>query len=245
MNILHLSDLHFNQESAGADIRKKWETIYHMVEYYRKQFRLDAVAVTGDLTCHGAMAEFELTYRYLEQLEKISKVPRQQFWICAGNHDADTPAAGSSFSHYETFYREFFPKGQFPAVAAPDGVYGFHILHTSSQTSLEDFYHAVLPEKDLPALLSSCTKFPTNILLIHHQAEVLRNPEALDCLQGKINLVLSGHLHARQPRIYTFHGLLQENGMAVTPHLPQIPSGFQILQLSHGKLQNLVPCLIG
>lgn len=117
-------------------------------------------------------------------------------------------------------------------------------LDTCSRTSLEDFDHAVLKEEEIQRILAwreeHCGDGDYLIILMHHQPEVLRNPELLDRLQGKADLMLIGHLHSDHTRGFCFRGICQVNGMAVTPHQPEIPMGIQIVCMDRGNTTEII-----
>lgn len=225
MNILHLTDLHFSTEDDEWETAKKWSRLFRAVHNETAELAIDEVAVTGDFTSHGAAAEFAQAEWYLSELSALLNISRSHFWFCRGNHDADSGDSGASFSHYERFAADFFAH-----TGREKSSLGVHAINTCSKTSLTDFDNAVVLREEAERVRCDCEQHEENILLMHHQLEVIKNPEMLDILTGKVSLVLSGHLHPEAPRLSKSSGIIYVTGMAVTPHLPAIPSGFQLVR---------------
>lgn len=238
MNILHLTDLHFNAEENEWETAKKWSRLFRAVHDETARLAVDEVVVTGDFTSHGAAAEFAQAEWYLSELSSFLNVSRAHFWFCQGNHDADSGDKGAAFSHYEDFASGFFAdmeRGRSPL--------GIHAINTCTQTSAEDFDNGVVLKEEAEDVCRRCVCYERNILLMHHQPEAIKNPEVLEQLEGHVELVLSGHLHPAIPRISKRGGIVCVTGMAVTPHLTAIPRGFQLVRLGAEGI-SLRPCRI-
>ncbi len=239
MNILHITDLHFSVETPEREQREKWRHILKTLEKQIQGRKVDAVAVTGDITCHGDPAEFMQADKYLAGIAEMLSLKRKRFFFCPGNHDADTEESGSSFSRYRDFVNAFYKQTESGCQikrkekkTGKEQQFQFISVNTCSETSLRFYDDAVIPENFLPEL-RKCRKDSYGILLLHHQPEVIKNQEILMELvdSGKIRLMLCGHLHPFALRSYRIKDVSVINGMAVTPHLDWIPAGMQLIHI--------------
>lgn len=239
MNILHMTDLHFSRDTAENEIREKWNHIEERLKEALRDKKVDTIAVTGDITCHGDLCEFRQAKRFLLEIAGLLSVKREKIFFCPGNHDADTGGKGSSFYHYQSFLNEFYGKSDYDYLVKKKDKktgekrkYRFASINTCTETSLQFFDEAVIPDK---AFLQLDGLGDNNyvVLLMHHQPEVIKNQ---DCFMrivnsGMVKLILSGHLHSTQTRMYRAGEAVIVNGMAVTPHLPWIPAGIQLIHI--------------
>lgn len=233
MNILHLTDLHFSIEDDSERVAAQWDEMITRARSYHEKYPLNAIAVTGDITNHGREEEYAQAGEYLLKLMQAFRMSRNQLWLCPGNHDADSEEAHSSFAHYENFVEKM---NQVAPIISQQRQRSFPVytINTCTETSLTFFDRAVILSKDAEAICAEKRKKGYGILLMHHQPEVIQNQEQLMQLvnSGKIRLLLCGHLHSTEPRIYTINNCVVVNGMAVTPHLFWLPSGMQIVHIS-------------
>lgn len=244
MNILHLTDLHFSDEEDMDE--RLWKKMPKAVRRLSKGRDIDMAAVTGDLTSHGRSSEFAKAREALYILAQELSIPRDRFLFCMGNHDADVEEARSPFTHYEQFLRDFYgrePEGGLYLEKGKKGGKrtGFHIFSTNTctETSLLFFNDACIPEKEA-AELCAREDDGRGILLMHHQPDVVRNQETLHALtdSGKIDLILCGHLHGTETRVFRIGTTTVVNGIAVKPHLSWLPAGFQMIRIrKDGRIQ--------
>ena len=108
----------------------------------------------------------------------------------------------------------------------------FVSINTCTETSLQFFDEAVIPDEAF-LQLESIADNSYVILLLHHQPEVIKNQESFMRIadSGIAKLILSGHLHTTQTRMYRAGETTIVNGMAVTPHLQWIPAGIQLIHI--------------
>ena len=230
MNILHLTDLHFSIEDDKEHVANKWKEIITLARSNHEKTPIDVIAVTGDVTCHGMKEEFDQAKNYLLKLLRALSLEKECLWLCPGNHDADSEEAHSTFAHYEEF-AENFKKQTIADHRRP--FFAFYSINTCTETSLTFFDRAVIPSDDAE-VLSARDKKNYGILLMHHQPEVIKNQDMLMKIAngGKIRLILCGHLHSTDTRLYSVNNCVVVNGMAVTPHLPWLFAGMQIVHIS-------------
>lgn len=238
MNILHLTDLHFNDQKEE---QVKWAELLWRISLVRQKHKVDYVAVTGDLTCHGREAEFQMAAEFFHELLQMLKLRKDKIGFCAGNHDADKEEMHSSFEHYESFVKKFYEKEQNEEEYCLKGKrkdYHFFSTNTCLNTSLELYDNAYLCA-EIPEWVQTVHDPEYGILLMHHQPEVIKNQEVFRQMtrSGHIKLILCGHLHPEKARVYPVDEATVVNGMGITPHLDFIPSGFQLVHIgTEGKI---------
>lgn len=83
---LHLSDLHFRKSQAyEANIVLK-ALLRDLVE---QQVRPDFIAVSGDVAFAGRPAEYELAWRFFDDLLSATGLGKDRMFLAPGNHDVD------------------------------------------------------------------------------------------------------------------------------------------------------------
>lgn len=81
MNILHMTDLHFSRDTEENEIREKWNHIKIKLKEELGDKKVDAMAVTGDITCHGDLCEFRQAKSYLLELAGLLYVKREKIFF--------------------------------------------------------------------------------------------------------------------------------------------------------------------
>lgn len=244
MKILHLTDLHFTYDLTAWQSQEKWEKIARDIAAGCEDKKINMVAVTGDFTCHGAKEEFEQAEKFLQDILNALGLKRQQVVMCAGNHDADTDEACSSFAHYQAFCEDFYKnnygnddqntdKSSSGLFCGEKKNFVFVSMNTCCETSLELYERATLQEEDCKQL-QDLSGEEIGILLLHHPPETIMNQELFDevMASGKIQLILSGHQHMSLPRLYKAGEIAVVGGMAITPHRKWMASGCQIVDIN-------------
>lgn len=227
MKILHITDVHVGWESDQEKEKQAWERLYRETKAAASgSQRADIIAVTGDLVMHGTEEEYRRVEDYLHGLGKILGIAEEQMFFCCGNHDSDSPEAGSSFLEYEAFVKRFYggttPRCQIPVFS----------INSCKKTSLKDFNNCWLDPGDVDEILEKAAPGERGILLMHHQPEIFDDQSQIIRLNRAVKLILGGHLHSGYARQIEWKGMTAVNGMAITPHLPFIPRGFQIIDLA-------------
>lgn len=241
INLLHITDLHFSNEASLEDIQAAWKIIYDSLGKIQKETPLDGVVITGDFTLHGSKDEFEMANEYLGRLGKMLSMPRERFFFCEGNHDADTTKMYSTYQHYKEFVLEFLGEKPRKFLKTEEGTYGILTVHTCTETSWEEYNHGVLLPYEVDWVTEECEHYGKIIVVMHHQPEVIENVSLLEKWQGKVDLILTGHKHPNQATDYYYKGIEVENGMAVTPHLPEILRGYQVLRIEQASVKEIIP----
>lgn len=234
MNILHLTDLHFSEKLSETQSRDKWDKIACDIVKGCKKKGIECIVVTGDLTCHGAMVEFRRAEEFLKKILTELGLGKKQIFFCQGNHDADTDEEKSSFEHYEAFLKSFTNENTDVSLIkkGKNKRFAFLSMNTCRETSQKLYEYATLYEEDYNKL-QSLTEDDLGILLLHHQPEAIINQDLFWKIvtSGKINLILSGHQHMQEPRVYRAGNVIIVGGMAVTPHLAWMEAGCQIVKI--------------
>lgn len=240
MNLLHLTDLHFSNQVAKESIEDAWQSIYETLLRIQIDTKIDGIVITGDITLNGAKDEFSMAYDFLDQLCKLTKISKKHFFICQGNHDADTKEKNSSFDHYQEFVKNFLGNERGDSIQTSQAQYGILSINTCTQTSWEMYNHGILLEEEVERVRNESKRFDYTIVLMHHQSEIIANSALLSEWKGKVHLIISGHKHPNYASNYIFAGIENVNGMAVTPHLPNIPRGYQVLKIEHGSVETII-----
>jgi len=89
---LHLSDFHFRAsklDSWNADIVLKSLLVDIEQCIKDENMSLDMVLITGDIAFSGSVKDYVLAENFLDNLLKITKLPKSKLFIVPGNHDID------------------------------------------------------------------------------------------------------------------------------------------------------------
>jgi len=107
VQIVHLSDLHFDDEPDSRNdndwaLNKAGARFEALAKFIDSEYPKSHIAITGDITDSGTMAQYQLAERLLGpwlQSGKLSVVP--------GNHDCGTYGLHFNEERWTTFYRTF------------------------------------------------------------------------------------------------------------------------------------------
>lgn len=241
IHLLHITDLHFNHDAPQEAIDAAWNIIYGSLPKMQQETPITAVVISGDFTLNGAVDEYEMAYEYLDRLSQLLAIPREKFFFCEGNHDADTKELYSTYENYYKFICRFLGEKPCRHLMTEEGEYGMLTLHTCTETSWEEYNHGVLLRDEVESASKESERYLRNIVIMHHQPEVIENGSLLSTLRGKVDLIITGHKHPQVATSYYYEGIEIFNGMAVTPHLPEIPRGYQVLQIEQGRIKKIIP----
>ncbi|NIM13175.1 MAG: NACHT domain-containing protein [Candidatus Aminicenantes bacterium] len=95
VNILHLSDLHFGDESLTMAAKRK-NVLERMVEIIKKEDRLwkpHLLVISGDIGWKGEKDDYQHAKKWLIQILDALELTSKELIICAGNHDIDLKEA--------------------------------------------------------------------------------------------------------------------------------------------------------
>lgn len=230
--LVHLSDLHFGAHEEALEIG---------LGACIQSLSPSVLAVTGDLTQRGTRAEFEASARFLDRFD-CPKI------VCPGNHD--TPLLN-------IFYRAFAPFRRFNSSIAIDSRQIFEddsVIISPLQTARAvqartDWSLGVADLEEVDLIVKAFDATANNrvrIVSCHHPLmapmnapfppKTLRGKEAARRLaEGKVDLVLSGHLHVRFVEQYPFaEGLTYAIGAstAMSTRTRVDPAGFNLIDVT-------------
>jgi 3',5'-cyclic AMP phosphodiesterase CpdA len=193
IRLAHLSDIHFGGENVAA--------VEAAVEVLHAQ-TLDAVIVSGDLTQFGEKAEFAAAAAWLERLPK-------PLLVVPGNHDAP---------YLAWFERFFVPFARYEAAiggaeaqthSSPGlAVYGLNTARGVQPRA--NWSKGQLSGRQARTAVDWFAQAPRNdlrVLVCHHPliemiggpmtGKVWGGPKGAETfVQARVDLVLSGHIHA-------------------------------------------------
>lgn len=193
LRLAHLSDIHFGGENAAA-------VEGAAVMLHREKF--DLVIVSGDLTRYGEPAEFEQAAAWLKSL------PEQRL-VTPGNHDAPYLAPVERvFAPFRRFERYIGPAATQTWLGGGVAVRGLNTAR-GAQPRLNWSKGQIHVSQAREAAAWFETQGPdlVRIVVVHHPliemlggpmtARVWGGPRAAEALsQARVDLVLSGHIHA-------------------------------------------------
>ncbi|MBB2900452.1 putative phosphodiesterase [Kineococcus radiotolerans] len=176
--VLHISDLHLNPLG------------YDLTENLVQQFGVQAVLDTGDTTTWGTAAEASF-------LGRIGGLGVPYVWV-RGNHDsgdtqAQVAAQGAIVLDQGSTAQVagLVLAGQGDPVFTPDGE---GTAATGSAEQLQEQANRILAD-GIRTWDQSHPEDPVDVALVH-------DPSGLDPLQGRVPLVLAGHLHKRSVTLH-------------------------------------------
>ena len=227
MKILHITDVHVGWEADLGREKQAWERLYRETAAVAAgSGKADILAVTGDLVTNGTEEEYRRAENYFQGLGEFLGINKEQMFFCCGNHDSDTPETGSTFHEYEAFVERFY-SGRTPSCQ----ILPVFSINSCKKTSLKDFNDCWLDPRDVDDIIQRSAPDHKGILLMHHQPEIFDDQTQIIRLNKAIGLILGGHLHSGYARQIRWKGMTVVNGMAITPHFPFLPKGFQVVDL--------------
>lgn len=193
LRLVHLSDIHFGGENAAA--------VAAAADYVNAN-AFDLIVVSGDLTRFGEVAEFEAARRWLDGLQGAKLV-------CPGNHDAPYLAfAERLFVPFRRYERLIGPAWAQSHMGGGFAVRGLNTARgpqprlnwSKGQIAPDDVAAAIRWFEDAPG---ECFR----VVVCHHPlVEMIGGPmtarvwggeaAAKAFAEAKVDLVLSGHIHA-------------------------------------------------
>lgn len=96
VNILHLSDLHFDKNENLDDNPSKYVERANTLQYLLNTFKNfedslkpEIIIISGDVAWAGKSEDYEMAKNWLSKLMKILEIKPENIIICPGNHDLD------------------------------------------------------------------------------------------------------------------------------------------------------------
>lgn len=162
--ILHVSDLHSNP--LGLEI----------VAELARQFRVDAVLDTGDITSFGASVEAEVA-RLIEQ------VPAP-YYLVPGNHDSPTNRRTfNALESIEVLNGRIARVGEVRILGVGDPNYT-----ADNELTREEVEAGLIRQQ--PRIRALVAREQPDVLAVH-------NPRQGEAVAGEVPLVVAGHIHRR------------------------------------------------
>jgi len=89
LTILHISDFHFKADFRYDQDIVLSELLKKISEMNKGEWQPDLILCTGDIAFSGKPEEYRPARSFLDQLLKITGVPKSRFFVVPGNHDVD------------------------------------------------------------------------------------------------------------------------------------------------------------
>ena len=236
IRLAHLSDIHFGGENVGA--------VEAAVERLRQE-TLDAVIVSGDLTQFGEKAEFALAAAWLERLPgPVLVVP--------GNHDAPYLAWFERFVAPFARYEAAIGGAEAQTHRAPGlAIYGLNTARgVQPRANWSKGQISRRQAKDAVDWFAEAPRDDLRILVCHHPliemiggpmtARVWGGPRAAETLvQARVDLVLSGHIHAPFAWPYPCEDRRTYGVGAGTLSVRErgVPAGFNLIEIDETEIR--------
>ncbi len=195
--LAHLSDLHLGRRRSDAVIARK--LVGQLLER-----GIDQVVVTGDLTAHGRLDEWDEFGRIFEPLTRSGRLT-----VVPGNHDRGTDDAAS-----------LMMKGQRVRVRQSEGLYLVRVDSTAPHNRVPFRSHGTVCAATLASVDEALARAPAGCLValaLHHHltplpvegigewfahsfgfphaSELQLGRQLLALALGRCDLVLHGHRH--------------------------------------------------
>jgi 3',5'-cyclic AMP phosphodiesterase CpdA len=236
IRLAHLSDIHFGGENVGA--------VEAAVERLGAE-TVDAVIVSGDLTQFGETAEFTAAAAWLERL------PRPLL-VVPGNHDAP---------YLAWFERFFAPFARYEAAIGPAEIQthtapGLAIYGLNTARGVQpraNWSKGQFSKSQAKAAVDWFAQAPSDdvrIVVCHHPliemiggpmtGRVWGGPKGAERLvQARVDLVLSGHIHA--PFVWPYpcddHRTYGVGAGTLSVRERGVPPGFNLIEVEEAEIR--------
>ena len=94
INILHLSDLHFNlkkgEKISESKMTQRRLTLEKLLDYFRgnlDEWKPDIIVISGDVGWAGKEEDYSEAKQWILELLQVLNLSPEYLVICAGNHD--------------------------------------------------------------------------------------------------------------------------------------------------------------
>jgi 3',5'-cyclic AMP phosphodiesterase CpdA len=202
INIIHLSDLHFGQDTFPYDIQNLKECLAGFI----KQFNNPIVLITGDITFKGRPQGYECATDFFNYFIKEKLVNRADILCCPGNHDIG--AGIKPFTEYDRFAYSLrkdalnsFSENNFRIHKIKDVT--IFLLNSAYH---QDYEYGLIDENVFSELYEEKDTF--KVVAVHHHfigqlksdGSTIRNayPSLFHFDKAEIGLVVHGHQHCKQ-----------------------------------------------
>jgi 3',5'-cyclic AMP phosphodiesterase CpdA len=236
IRLAHLSDIHFGGENVAATEAA--------VAFLHTQ-TLDAVIVSGDLTQFGEKAEFASAAAWLERLPK-------PLLVAPGNHDAPYLAWFERFFAPFARYEAAIGRAEVQTHRSPGlAVYGLNTARGVQPRA--NWSKGQLSKSQARAAVdwfAQASREDVRILVCHHPliemiggpmtGKVWGGPKGAETfVQARVDLVLSGHIHAPFAWPYPYEDRRTYGVGAGTLSVRErgAPPGFNLIEVDQAEIR--------
>ncbi|MFW9995690.1 MAG: metallophosphoesterase family protein [Candidatus Odinarchaeota archaeon] len=147
VNILHLSDLHFNRDTIirPTPIAQQMNALNQLIDELKtieSDWKPDIVVISGDIGWSGKVSDYEQAKEWIRKLLQAVELSPERLVICPGNHDIDLSATtgleppssneqADEWLKIENWNNHYRPFSDFKTFLENVGVRGFSIGHLS------------------------------------------------------------------------------------------------------------------
>ncbi len=210
MNLLHISDLHFNSGSYSVEPHKIEEGLINLINHNKQSDKEFYLLVSGDITTVGKSDGFNEAKTFFENIIKKTNIKKENFLVCPGNHDIST----ESFKEFDKFSYGIRQDDKFTFEKNNSNLFidnekcflsintSYHLDHKFGKIDIEQL--SQLLKKHEKVIGSAKIKI---IFFHHHLLNILDNDNSAikNAYQFfhminkyKFNFIFHGHQHARQ-----------------------------------------------
>ena len=231
--IAHISDLHFGRERSRL--------IEGLLDCLHK-VQPDAILISGDLTQRAKHDEYRAAGEFLQKLD-------QPYLVVPGNHDLSATNLFERFRYPWQKWQRAISTHLEPALEAA-GYVAVGINTARKRAALLDWSRGRINQNQIDRVLTRLQKRgeqQLGLLVAHHpfwlpeeylhRGLIGRRDAAMQAFQGKVDIILSGHVHL--PYIKALHGVIISHAGTTTSSrlVPGFPNNFNLVKGNHQSLQ--------
>jgi DNA repair exonuclease SbcCD nuclease subunit len=112
MRIIHLSDLHINNEKLKHDLPLLWKALVNDLKKHTSEKSIDLIVITGDIIDRGGVGldntglfYGQVAENLINKLAKAIALPKERFILIPGNHDVVEPVTGHKVREANNAYQ--------------------------------------------------------------------------------------------------------------------------------------------
>lgn len=209
MQLLHISDLHFNADENNTEPHEIVKGLIDLTE----DGTLDSdtfVLVSGDITSSGRQEGYREAQEFFKELLENTSLRKKKFLFCPGNHDIED----GTFDNFDTFTYSIRNDDEFTYDSNPCRLYfkddycflgintSYHLEHTYGKVDISFLSKMLEDKKD--KISSSKVK----VIFLHHHIlnfedddnSSIKNSHQFFCLikDYGFDFLFHGHQHAIQ-----------------------------------------------
>lgn len=210
MNLLHISDLHFNSGSYSVEPHKIEEGLINLINRNKQDDKEFYLLVSGDITTAGKNDGFNEAKIFFENIIKKTNIKKENFLVCPGNHDI----SAESFKEFDKFsygirqdYKFTFEENNSNLLIDNEKCFlsintSYHLDHKFGKIDIEQLSRLLKENEEV--IGSAKIKI---IFFHHHLLNILDDDNSATknaynffhmINKYKFNFIFHGHQHARQ-----------------------------------------------